>query len=76
MSVKKKKKNRQLNTDKGAIIGAGTGTVLGLAKGGAIGIASFGGAIGLPLVVAGAVVGLGVGWTATYAFNKMKKKKS
>ncbi len=35
MSVKKKKKNQQLKTEKGAIVGAGTGAVLGLAKGGA-----------------------------------------
>ena len=37
---------------------AGVGAVAGCLEGGAIGIAAFGGAVGVPVVVAGAVVGL------------------
>ena len=45
---------------KTAACGAGVGAGLGLVKGGAIGLAAFGGAVGLPLWVAGAVVGTAV----------------
>ena len=38
--------------------GATAGATAGLIKGGAIGVAAFGGAVGLPLVVVGAGVGL------------------
>ena len=50
-----KKRNKEF-CKAGAFLGAGAG--LGFLKGGAIGIAGFGGAVGAPLWLAGAGVGL------------------
>lgn len=40
--------------------GAAAGALVGAVKGGAIGVAAFGGAVGIPLIAAGAAVGIGV----------------
>ncbi len=53
----------------------GIGVAGGFIKGGSIGVAAFGGAIGLPLAVAGGLVCMPIGVGSYYAYKAYKKKK-
>lgn len=68
-------KNKEELKKAGTFVGVGAG--VGLLKGGAIGIAGFGSAIGIPLVVVGAVAGLTVyGACKAYQSTKGSKQES
>ncbi len=62
--------------DKGAIGGATAGVGFGLIEGGAIGVAALGGAVGVPLLLAGVVVGAGLGYGVGAAIDVCTKDES
>ena len=61
-----------MDTGKAAVAGGLIGLTAGTIKGGSIGIAAFGGAIGVPLVLTGVVVGT-AGSVACYGAYKLFK---